>query len=205
MAFIKCPRIIQATEVVDDGKLVLWRDFSPNGVAFKDATTAKKSEIDLRSNATFYADVDILTVGANEGVISIGADDIATYDGRGGKYPRALIHIFYNSSGKLIIDGRYRNSGAAATTRQRDITSLVKNNNIKVAINYDAVVVNGLQINGTQPFYGAQDAIIERIYQSTAHDAIVVGAEYAKSHQHINEVGFVKEYLTIEQMQALTT
>lgn len=201
--FVKC-RPKKVIEVVDDGKLVLWRDFSPNGVAFKDDTTAKKSEIDLRSNATFYADIDILTAEANEGVISIGADDIATYDGRGGTWPRALIHIFYNSSGKLIIDGRYRNSGASASSRQKNITSLV-NNNIKVAINYDAVIVNGQQINGTSPFYNVQEEVIKRIYASTAHDAIVVGAEYVTSRQHINEVGFVKEYLTIEQMQSLTT
>ena len=187
--FVKCrPKIVKE----DTNKLILWENFSPQGQTF--SKTVDVNEYDLTSNCTFFCDVEVSN-STEETLISVGRD-IDTYEGN--TYPRSVLHFLYPVSGNLSIYLTCRVSG----DRPKRITTAVgvNGNRLKIAFNSNGMVVNGADVS-----IASYAEYFQRLYSDLTR-AIEIGSSYGNhSNEKYNEVSMVKEYLTTQQMQALTT
>ncbi len=142
--FVKCrPKISTSggdnPVVVDDSRLILWENFSPQGQPF--SRTIDISEYDLRNNCTFFCDVEVSN-STEETLISVGRD-ISTKEGN--NYPRSVIHFQYPVAGvkedDLNIYTTSRRSGAAARRNNYYVRSSER---YKIALNSNGVAINGV-------------------------------------------------------------
>ena len=184
-------------------EITLYKDFEPNGQAFSDDTIANKSSIDLKSNSTFYTEINLLdTTTLSQNLISIGGNDISSSDGRNNGYPRSVIHIYLSAANKISVIATYRTSSSASRVyRTADLT--ISGTTVKVAINDNGIIINGSYIN----VQDAQKTIITEIYNSSP-TGILVGAcntAWNFSNQHYNKVSFLPQFLTTSEMVTLTT
>lgn len=192
-----------AEEVAE--KTIIYENFDPNGASFINETTFDKSLYDLRSNATFFADIELATVPSEtKYIISIGGNDISTADGRANGYPRTVIHIYYDGGYKMR--GAYRAvSTTSATSRVLTITNRVINNHIKFALNEGTLAINGIIVGDVNNWYNAHKEIIAQIYRNGG--AVKVGVKFGTppATAHYNEVSIIHGFLSADEMIEITS
>lgn len=195
MSFVRCrPKEVSRAEPKRDSKIILYQDYSPKGAEFSKAVDI--SEYNLRADCTFFCDIEMLDTSVSETLISVGRE-IQSKDGN--TYPRSILHFMYAGNGSMSIYMSARYSGG--TARRSTVSCSAKGNRIKIAFNSNGVVVNGLA-TATINFYSEY---FQRLYGDLSR-AIEVGSKYSThSTQMYHEVSFIKQHMTIAEMQELTT
>lgn len=193
MAFVKCrPKIVKAKSI-DDAMTILWANYNPQGQPF--SKTVDVNEYDLRSNCTFFCDVEVANT-TEETLISVGRE-INTHDGS--TYPRSTFHFSYpvDNNLKLYMSARGKSGDAA---RRKTTPIGVSGNHIKIALNSNGLVVNGYAQN---PYYYSEYFL--KLYSDLTRP-LEIGSTWGNhSNAHYNYVVVLKGFLSVQEMQELTS
>jgi hypothetical protein len=194
MAFVRCRKKAPVNESKGGStNTVLYKDYAPDGAEFM--KTVEPSEFNLKEDCTFFCDIEMLDTSTMQLLISVGRE-IESKDGEA--YPRSILHFMYAGNGSMSIYMSARYSGG--TARRSTVSCSAKGNRIKIAFNSNGIVVNGFA-TATINFYSEY---FQRLYGDLSR-SIEVGSKYSThSTQMYHEVSFIKQHMTIAEMQELT-
>ena len=207
--FVKCPRILTAV-TPPAAKTIIYENYNPNGQTF--ITSFEKTDFDLRSTDTFFANINIRNLANRQEILAIGDDISKATDGSNTPTVAntSLIEFRYYQSGVQVRDGTYKSWWKQVAFNGVTFSSLP--NDFKVAFNRNGIVVCGVDktTNAIPHDTVTWGELIDKFYSANA-TGIQIGSVYYRtgqvehSQQLINEVSIIHDFLSVNEMITLTS
>lgn len=208
--FVKCPRIIAAV-TPPAAKTIIYENFNPNGQAF--STSFEKTDFDLRSTDTFFANINIKgTSKDRRELLAIGDNISKATDGSATPTiaNTSLIELRYYQNTIQVRDGTYKGWWKASAFNGKTFDTFP--NDFKIAFNLNGVAICGVDTTSSfAPHTTVVWADILNNFYSANATGIQIGSVYAKtgtvahSNQLINEVSIIHDFLSLDEMITLTS